>query len=85
MLLKSGHPASATGRGLRRRLSGLLDRQSIPTSRCGRLCTAWVPADISQLPVMEQEGSRRLIGLLRRRDIIRAYDVAVAKQAHDRR
>ena len=43
------------------------------------------PRDISQLPVMEQEGSRRLIGLLRRRDIIRAYDVAVAKQAHDRR
>jgi CIC family chloride channel protein len=41
------------------------------------------PRDISRLPVMEQEGSRRLIGLLRRRDTIRAYDVAVAKQAND--
>jgi CIC family chloride channel protein len=46
------------------------------------LCTMG-PRDISQLPVLEQRGSRRLIGLLRRRDIIQAYNNAIAKRAHD--
>ena len=41
------------------------------------------PRDISQLPVLEQEGSRRLTGLLRRRDVIRAYNYAIANQARD--
>jgi CIC family chloride channel protein len=46
------------------------------------LCTMG-PRDVSQLPVLEQRGSRRLIGLLRRRDIIQAYNNAIAKKAHD--
>jgi CIC family chloride channel protein len=46
------------------------------------LCTMG-PRDVSQLPVLEQMGSRRLIGLLRRRDIIQAYNNAIAKKAHD--
>jgi len=41
------------------------------------------PRDVSQLPVLKQKGSRRLIGLLRRRDIIQAYNHAIAKKAHD--
>jgi CIC family chloride channel protein len=41
------------------------------------------PRDVSQLPVLEKEGSRRLVGLLRRRDIIHAYNLGVAKKAHD--
>ncbi|MGD8304033.1 MAG: chloride channel protein, partial [Desulfobacterales bacterium] len=46
------------------------------------LCTMG-PRDISQLPVLKQRGSRRLRGLLRRRDIIQAYNKAIAKKAHD--
>jgi CIC family chloride channel protein len=46
------------------------------------LCTMG-PRDVSQLPVLEQRGSRRLIGLLRRRDIVQAYNNAIAKKAHD--
>jgi CIC family chloride channel protein len=41
------------------------------------------PRDVSQLPVLQQKGSRRLAGLLRRRDIIQAYNHAIAKKAHD--
>jgi len=33
--------------------------------------------------LLDQRGSRRLIGLLRRRDIIQAYNHAIAKKAHD--
>jgi CIC family chloride channel protein len=46
------------------------------------LCTMG-PRDVSQLPVLKERGSRRLIGLLRRRDIIQAYNNAIAKKAHD--
>jgi hypothetical protein len=46
------------------------------------LCTMG-PRDIGQLPVLKQKGSRRLIGLLRRRNIIQAYNNAIAKKAHD--
>jgi CIC family chloride channel protein len=46
------------------------------------LCTMG-PRDVSQLPVMKRKGSSRLIGILRRRDIIQAYNHAIAKKAHD--
>ncbi|MFQ5798307.1 MAG: chloride channel protein [Bacteroidota bacterium] len=39
------------------------------------------PRDVSRLPVTEGEGSRRLVGVLRRRDIIRAYNLAIVKRA----
>jgi len=38
--------------------------------------------DLSRLPVVEQEGSCRLVGVVRRRDIIRAYNHAIVKRAH---
>jgi len=41
------------------------------------------PRDVSQLPVLEYKGSRRLAGLLRRRDIIQAYNHAIAKKTYD--
>jgi CIC family chloride channel protein len=41
------------------------------------------PRDVSQLPVVKREGSRQLVGLLRRRDIIQAYNHAIAKKAQD--
>ncbi len=37
--------------------------------------------DVGRLPVVEQEGSRRLVGMVRRHDIIRAYNQAIAQRA----
>jgi CIC family chloride channel protein len=37
--------------------------------------------DVGRLPVVEQEGSRRLVGMVRRSDIIRAYNRAIAQRA----
>ena len=39
------------------------------------------PRDIGRLPVVEKEGSRRLVGTVRRADIIRAYNGAILKRA----
>jgi CIC family chloride channel protein len=38
--------------------------------------------DIGRLPVVTEEGSRRLIGTIRRSDIIRAYNHAITRKAH---
>ncbi|MEJ2208365.1 MAG: chloride channel protein, partial [Anaerolineae bacterium] len=38
--------------------------------------------DVSRLPVVEREGSRQLVGVIRRRDIVRAYNNAIVKRAH---
>ncbi len=38
--------------------------------------------DVGRLPVVEEEGSRRLVGAVRRSDIIRAYDRAMTARAH---
>ena len=38
--------------------------------------------DVGRLPVVERQGSRGLIGLVRRRDIIRAYQRAIVQRAH---
>ena len=38
--------------------------------------------DVSRLPVVEAEGSRHLVGVVRRRDIVRAYNHAIVKRAH---
>ena len=40
--------------------------------------------DVSRLPVIESEQSRRLLGVVRRRDIVRAYNVAVVRRVHHR-
>ncbi|MGD8398024.1 MAG: chloride channel protein [Anaerolineae bacterium] len=39
------------------------------------------PRDVSRLPVVANEKSRRLVGVLRRRDIVRAYERAIARRA----
>jgi CIC family chloride channel protein len=38
--------------------------------------------DVSRLPVVEHEGSRKLVGVVRRGDIIQAYNKAIALRAH---
>ncbi|MGE5233205.1 MAG: chloride channel protein [Acidobacteriota bacterium] len=40
--------------------------------------------DIGRLPVVERSDSRRLVGLLRRADVIRAYDLALSRHARVR-
>ena len=37
--------------------------------------------DVSRLPVLKETGSREIVGVIRRSDIVRAYDVAAAKRA----
>lgn len=37
--------------------------------------------DVSRLPVVARDNPRKLLGIIRRRDIIRAYNVAVARRA----
>jgi chloride channel protein, CIC family len=39
--------------------------------------------DISRLPVVEGQGSGKLVGIVRRRDIIRAYNTAIVKRAQN--
>jgi CIC family chloride channel protein len=41
------------------------------------------PRDVSRLPVVTGERSRRLVGVLRRRDIVRAYERAIARRAQE--
>lgn len=38
--------------------------------------------DVGRLPVVAEEGSRQLVGVIRRSDIVRAYRQAIAKRAH---
>ena len=38
--------------------------------------------DVGRLPVVQDEGSRRLVGVIRRQDIIGAYNQAIVKRAH---
>lgn len=38
--------------------------------------------DVGRLPVVEAAGSKKLIGVIRRRDIVRAYQSAIVKKAH---
>jgi len=38
--------------------------------------------DIGRLPVVEREGSTGLVGVVRRSDIVRAYNHAIVKRAH---
>ena len=39
--------------------------------------------DVSRLPVLDGEGSKRLVGVVRRNDIVRAYNHAVAARSQD--
>ena len=39
--------------------------------------------DISRLPVVEKQGSDKLVWIIRRRDIVRAYNAAIVKRAQN--
>jgi CIC family chloride channel protein len=38
--------------------------------------------DVGRLPVVQKEGSQQLVGVIRRRDIVHAYNHAILKRAH---
>ena len=38
--------------------------------------------DVGRLPVLESEDSRRLVGMIRRNDIVRAYQIGIANRSH---
>jgi CIC family chloride channel protein len=42
------------------------------------------PRDLARLPVISRDGSNRLVGLISRTDILRAYDVAVVRKQRGR-
>lgn len=52
-----------------------------PAETIGAVLRRMSPRDIGRLPVVEPSNPRRLIGVLRRSDILRAYDLALAQRA----
>jgi CIC family chloride channel protein len=42
------------------------------------------PADLSRLPVVAREDPLQVLGVIRRNDVVRAYNLAVARQAGER-
>jgi len=42
------------------------------------------PRDISRLPVVSRDDPRQLVGMVRRNDIVRAYEVGVTRQEETR-
>jgi CIC family chloride channel protein len=52
-----------------------------PDETIGEVLRSMSPQDIGRLPVVDRTDPRRLVGLLRRSDVIRAYDLALAQRA----
>ncbi|MEO8611613.1 MAG: chloride channel protein [Chloroflexota bacterium] len=42
------------------------------------------PNDVGRLPVVDSDNPRKVVGLLRRRDIVRAYDIALQRKMDER-
>jgi CIC family chloride channel protein len=38
--------------------------------------------DVGRLPVLEEEDGRKLVGIIRRSDIVRAYNIAITNRSH---
>jgi CIC family chloride channel protein len=56
-----------------------------PDESVGEAMRRMAPRDLSRLPVVDREDPRRLIGVVRRNDIIRAYEVGALKREEARR
>ena len=55
-----------------------------PDESIGEALRRMSPRDIGRLPVIARDDPQRLIGVLRRSDLIRAYDIALTKRATTR-
>ena len=51
-----------------------------PNETVGTALRRMAPRDISRLPVVDRRNPRRLLGVVRRNDIVRAYDIALARR-----
>ena len=56
-----------------------------PDESVGTALKRMAPRDLSRLPVVSRENPRQLVGLVRRNDIVRAYDVGVVRREEARR
>jgi CIC family chloride channel protein len=52
-----------------------------PDETLGSALRRMGPRDIGRLPVVERSNSRHLLGVLRRTDLVRAYDIALTRRA----
>lgn len=52
-----------------------------PDETVGAALQRMSPRDLSRLPVVARDNPRRLLGMVRRSDIVRAYDVALSRRA----
>lgn len=51
-----------------------------PDENVGTALRRMAPRDLSRLPVVDRRNPRRLVGVVRRNDIVRAYDIALARR-----
>jgi CIC family chloride channel protein len=51
-----------------------------PDDSVGRALQRMAPRDLSRLPVVAADNPRRLLGVVRRNDIVRAYEVGVTRR-----
>ncbi len=56
-----------------------------PDETVGTALRRMAPRDLSRLPVVDREDPRRLLGVVRRNDIVRAYEVGVVRREEARR
>jgi CIC family chloride channel protein len=56
-----------------------------PDETVGTALRRMAPRDLSRLPVVSRENSHRLLGVVRRNDIVRAYEVGAARREETRR
>ncbi|HKJ39296.1 MAG TPA: chloride channel protein, partial [Anaerolineales bacterium] len=55
-----------------------------PDETVGSALRKMAPRDISRLPVISRENPRDLLGMIRRNDIVRAYEVGATRQEEER-
>ena len=58
---------------------------AFPDEPVGTALRRMAPRDLSRLPVVSREDPRRLVGMVRRNDIVRAYEVGVVRREEVRR
>jgi CIC family chloride channel protein len=51
-----------------------------PEDTVGTALARMAPRDISRLPVVDRDNPRRLVGIVRRNDIVRAYEIALTRR-----
>jgi CIC family chloride channel protein len=58
---------------------------ALPGETVGTALRRMAPRDLSRLPVVAPDNPRRLLGVVRRNDIVRAYEVGVVRREETRR